>query len=142
MSVKSKERIVFDTEAILAFYLGEEGGDVVRDYLKRVQAEEIEGYFNIVNLTEFYYILYRRDPKIAEEKEKELRLFGVTIVPIEDDEIWREAGKIKGKHALSLADAFAAATAKVLGGKLLTGSDEEFEGLDLEVIRIRKKKDS
>ena len=47
--------VVFDTEALLIFYLGEEGADVVEDLLIRIQNKETKGFLNIVNLTEFYY---------------------------------------------------------------------------------------
>ena len=134
-----RDRLVLDSEALLAFYLGEKGGEVVRDYLKNIQNGEIEGYINIINLTEVYYILYRVNPEIAEEKERNLRLYGLKVVPVEDNDLWREAAKIKSRYALSLADAFAAATAKTLKSKLMVGSDEEFEGLPIQLVRIRKE---
>lgn len=132
-------KIVFDTEALLIFYLGENGADHVKTYLEKVQDKEIEGLLNIVNLTELYYILYRKSPKVAEEKEANLRAYGIGIVPVLDSKIWKEAGKIKGEHALSIADAFAVATAKVEKAKLITGRDEEINNLKLNVdlIRIR-----
>ncbi|MEM3549545.1 MAG: PIN domain-containing protein [Candidatus Bathyarchaeia archaeon] len=133
-----QERLTFDSEAILAFYLGEEGGEIVRDNLEKVQSGETEGYINILNLTEIYYILYRADPKLAEEKQKNLRLYGLKVVPIEDNDLWREAAKIKGKHTLSLADAFAAATAKTLKSKLMVGSDKNFTELNIHLLKIRE----
>ena len=132
------EQLVFDSEAVLAFYLGEEGGEAVRDKLIKVQSGDTEGYINIVNLTEVYYILHRVDPKLAAEKARNLRLFGVKVIPIEDDDLWREAARIKGQHALSLADAFAAATAKILKAKLIVGSDEEFRGVGISIITVKK----
>ena len=42
--------IVFDTEALLAFYLGEAGGRKVEKYLARVMKGELEGYLNIIYL--------------------------------------------------------------------------------------------
>jgi predicted nucleic acid-binding protein len=131
------ERLTFDSETILAFYLGEEGGTVVRDSLEKVQNGDAEGYINILNLTEIYYILYRVDPELAEEKQRNLRLYGLKVIPIEDDDLWREAARIKGKHTLSLADAFAAATAKILKSKLMVGSDKEFKELSIQLLRIR-----
>jgi len=62
--------VVFDTEALLAFYLGEPGGKNVERYLTKIMKGEIKGYLNIINLTELYYILYRRNPDLAEEKER------------------------------------------------------------------------
>ena len=131
------ERLTFDSEAILAFYLGEEGGEFVRDSLGKVQNGDAEGYINILNLTEIYYILFRVDPELAEEKQRNLRLYGLKVIPVEDDELWREAARIKGRHALSLADAFAVATAKSFESKLVVGSDKEFRELNIQLLKIR-----
>ena len=128
--------IVFDTEALLAFYLGEPEGKDVERRLTKIMKGEMKGYLNIINLTELYYILYRRSPPLAEEKERNLRGYGVKIVPIVDNGLWKEATKIKSEHTLSLADAFAAATAKVEKTKLLTGRDAEFHGVDISIERI------
>lgn len=129
--------VVFDTEALLIFYLGEEGAEVVEDLLRRIQNKETKGFLNIVNLTEFYYILYRRDAAIAEEKVRNLRAYGMEIVPITDNAIWRETGKIKGEHAISLADAFAVATAIAKKDKLVVGRDEDFKKVNVPQIKVR-----
>ena len=129
--------VVFDTEALLIFYLGEEGADMVEDLLRRIQNKELKGFLNIVNLTEFCYILYRRDAAIAEEKERNLRAYGIEIVPLMDNAIWREAGRIKGEHAISLADAFAVATAISKKDKLVVGRDEEFKKVSVPQIKVR-----
>ena len=131
------ERLTFDSEAILAFFMGEAGGDLVRDSLLRVQQSEVQGYLNIVNLTEIYYILNRVSSNLAEEKQRNLRLFGLKIVPIEDNGLWREAAKIKSAHSLSLADAFAVATALCLRTRLVVGSEEEFNNVNVQLLRIR-----
>ena len=131
------DRLTFDSEAILAFFLGEPGAELVKDNLEKVQKIEIEGYINILNLTEIYYILSRVSPKLAEEKQRNLRLYGLKIVPINDNGLWREAGKIKCDHAMSIADAFAVATAQNLKTKLMVGSDKEFNNLNVELLKIR-----
>lgn len=128
--------VVFDTEVLLIFYLGEEGADIVEDLLEQVQNKKVPGYLNIVNLTEFYYILYRRDMTVADEKVRNLRAFGLEIIPLTDDGLWKEAGRIKGDYALSLADAFAGATAIVKGDTLVVGRDEEFEQINIPLVRI------
>ena len=129
--------VVFDTEVLLAFYLGEQGGMEVERLLVKIMKGELRGYLNVLNLTELYYILYRVSPDVAEEKERNLRGYGLEIVPVNDDELWKEAAKTKGKHTLSLADAYAVATAKVMNAKLLFGRDAEFDGLDVSVERVR-----
>jgi predicted nucleic acid-binding protein len=131
------ERLTFDSEAILAFYLGEAGAEIVRDSLEKVQSGAAEGYINVLNLTEIYYILCRVDPALAEEKQRNLRLYGLKIVPVEDDGLWREAARIKSKHSLSLADAFAVATAQTLKSQLIVGSDKEFRELNIQLLKIR-----
>ena len=132
------EKYTFDSEAILAFYLDEEGAEVVEDCLERVQNGEAEGCINIINLTEIYYILSRVSPELAEETEKKLRLLGLKVVPVEDDGLWREAARVKAKHSLSLADAFAVATTEACKAKLVVGSDKEFMKLNIQLLRIRK----
>ena len=133
------ERVTFDTEAVLAFYLGEDGGEVVKDAFLKVQDSEVEGYINIINLAEIYCILCRVDPKLAEEKERNLRLFGVKVVPIDDNGLWQEASRIKSQHPMSLADAFAAATARMRKSTLMVGSDEDFRGIGIPLTPIRRQ---
>jgi predicted nucleic acid-binding protein len=119
---------VFDTEALLSFYLGEPGGKMVQERLEEVVRGDRMGYLNVVNLAEFYYILYRKSPSLAEEKERNLRGYGVEVVPVVDGGFWREAAETKASHSLSLADAFAVATAKVKEAELLVGRDAELRG--------------
>ena len=135
--VNALERLTFDAEAILAFLFGEVGGDIVRDILKKIQSGETEGYINIVNFTEIHYVLSRISPEAVEEKQGNLRLYRLKIVPIEDDGLWREASKFKCNHSMSLADAFATATARSFKTKLVVGCDKEFNNLGIELLRIR-----
>jgi len=128
-------KVVFDTEVILKFYLNEAGAETVESYLSKVIKGEIEGFMSAINLTELYYILYRKSPEIAEEKLTNLRNFGVKQVDVKGDS-WKGAAKIKAMHSLSLADAFAVATAKQLNAKLLIGRDVEFKGVKVDVVRI------
>ncbi|MDE1853959.1 MAG: type II toxin-antitoxin system VapC family toxin [Thaumarchaeota archaeon] len=130
--------IVFDTQALLVFYLGETGSDRVESYLEQISGGAAKGYLNIVNLTEFHYVLRRISKTTAEEKERNLRSFGVKIVPVTDNSpLWREAAAIKADNSLSLADAFAASTALLRKGTLLTGSDVEFDRVKgLKVERV------
>jgi ribonuclease VapC len=132
------ERYTFDSEAILAFYLDEDGAEVVEDCLEQVQSGKAEGYISIINLTEIFYILSRVSPEMAEETEKKLRLLSLKVVPVEDNGLWREAAHVKAKHSLSLADAFAVATTEAFKSKLIVGSDKEFREINIQLLRIRK----
>jgi hypothetical protein len=42
------------------------------------------------------------DPVLAEEKQRNLRLYGLKVFPIEDNGLWRAAAKIKATHGMSL----------------------------------------
>jgi len=103
-----------------------------------VLERDLKGYINVVNLAELYYILARRSRKEADEKERNLRSYGVRVVSVRDrDRLWREAAMIKAKGTLSLADGFAAATATGLKAKLVTGGDADFRGIEgLELERV------
>lgn len=129
--------IVFDTQALLIFYMGEQGAEHVAGLLKQVLDKKIKGYINIVNLAELYYILGRKSKKLAEEKERNIRSFGIKIIPLKDNALWKEAAILKANSSLSLADAFAAATAKSLKSKLVTGPDPEFDKINnIKIERV------
>ena len=130
--------LIFDTQALLVYYLGELGADKVEGYLKRVLDKKIKGYINVVNLAELYYVLCRIGKEVAEEKERNLKSFGVKIVPVRDkSELWKKAALIKAENAVSLADALAAATAITLNGNLITGTDVEFNKIkNLKIERV------
>jgi predicted nucleic acid-binding protein len=133
------KRLVFDTQALLRFYFDEPGAGKVQAHLEDVRNRRAKGYINVVTLTELYYVLTRADEKLAEEKERNLRSFGVKVVSLRyDSNLWKSAALIKTTNALSLADAFGAATALYIRGALVTGSDGEFDKVkDLKLERIR-----
>lgn len=128
--------VVFDTEVLLSFYFGEEGSEVVEEVLSRISMGTEIGLINIVNLTELWYVLARKDPQIADRRVDALRSYGVKIVPVEDDSLWRIAAEIKSNKSIPLADTFAAATARLYGETLLAGRDEHFDDLNIDVRHI------
>ena len=128
--------VVFDTEPLLAFYMGELGDADVEQMLNQVIDGSLQAHINIVNLTELYYILHRYSPEVAEEKTRNLRAYGIKVVPIVHDTLWKLTAEIKSSHPMSLADAYAAATAQMTGSKLIIGRDQEFNGLSIETMRI------
>lgn len=130
--------IVFDSQSLLKLYLGEPGSERVVVLLREVLEGKIEGRINIVNLAEVYYILRRKSKQAAEEKEENLRSYGIDIIAVDSrSPLWKRAASLKADHSMSLADAFAAATALELKSRLVTGADEEFEGIEgLDVERI------
>jgi predicted nucleic acid-binding protein len=130
--------IVFDSQSLLKLYLGESGSERVVVLLREVLEGKVEGRINIVNLAEVYYILRRKSKKAAEEKEENLKSYGVKVIPVDSDSsLWKRSASLKADYSMSLADAFAAATALELKSRLVTGADEEFQGIHgLDVERI------
>ena len=118
-------------------YLNEKGAEQVADLLMQVKKGEAEGFINVFNLAEVYYITYRLTPDLVDEKIENLRLYGLKVIPVEDDELWVTAAKLKGTHALSLYDAFAVATAQTFNSQLVVGSDKEFRNVKISLLRIR-----
>ncbi len=129
--------IVFDTEPLLTFFKGETGDTVVEELLNKVVDGSLIAYINIVNFSEFYYILHRFSPEAAEEKTSNLRAYGIKVFPLTDDTLWKVAATTKSMHPMSLADAYAVATAKATNSQLVIGKDREFDGIDVELIKIR-----
>ena len=104
--------VVFDSQSLLKLYLGETGADEVVRLLREVEQGRLDGWINVVNLAEIYYILHRKSREVAEEKKESLRSYGVKVVPVNAvSPLWKRAASLKAEHSMSLADAFAAATA-------------------------------
>ncbi|HYR04451.1 MAG TPA: PIN domain-containing protein [Nitrososphaerales archaeon] len=132
------QAIVFDSQSLLKLYLGEPGSEKVVELLRSVLEAEVKASINIVNLAEIYYILHRRSREAAEEKEENLRNYGVKVVPVDPESpLWKKAASLKAQHTMSLADAFAAATALELKSRLVTGADKDFDGIQgLKIERV------
>ncbi len=118
--------LVFDTSSLLILYLGEKGAETVANLLKDITEGKAKGYVNVINLAELFYILSRRSERVAAEKENNLRAYGLRVYEIDDGELWRQAAKLKALGSISLADAFAAATAQTIDGELVIGLDHGF----------------
>ena len=90
-----------------------------------------------MNLVEVNIVIERLYPKALKEKERSLRVFGLKVVPVEDNGLWREAALIKNKYQLSLGDAFAVATAQATHSKLVIGGDKDLKKLPIPIVKIR-----
>ena len=118
--------IILDACAVIAFFRGEIGAEVVEQYL--LDSE----YFcsiHVVNLCEVYYDFLRVDGvQEAERITQELIDSGVNIRSDLDDVFWRAIASYKATiRRISLADCFALALANKLGGTVLTSDRKEFE---------------
>ncbi len=119
---------ILDSFALLSFFRDEPGADIVEKILHEAANDKHELYMTAINAGEVWYMSYRKDGEtkaaLAWEAIKQLPLHVVNA----DAEFCLAAAKIKAKHKLSYADAFAAALTIQKSGVLLTG-DSEFNAL-------------
>ena len=126
---------ILDAWALLAHLGDEEGAERVREVLNSAQQKECTLGMSIINVGEVAYITEReRGLSRVHEVLAILRSLPITMLPA-DERVVFPAAHIKASQRLSYADAFAAATAQLWGGKLLTG-DREFKALDGREISV------
>ena len=117
---------VFDSFALLAYFGNEPGAETVEHLLRQAQSQTITLHLSLVNLGEVYYIIQRergRDVAVA-------TLALIDQLPIHHEAVDRPrvlaAAAFKANHAISYADAFAAALGQQLHVPVVTG-DPEFQ---------------
>ena len=119
-------RYVLDSWALMAWLTrAEPGGRQVRSLLERAVAGRLELFMNIINVGEILYLLLKRGhgeraEALAEDIGSSMPIR--TVVP--DRDFILDAARLKGRHPISYADAFAAITALRLDCSLVTGDPE------------------
>ncbi len=110
MTASSKPYLL-DTSAVLAFYQGEPGSEVVRRLFESRDRGEATIYVSFMTIFELAYIAKSR------AGEAHSLSFIVEVRNLEMDEVWPDealmwsAADIKARGGLSVADAFVAASA-------------------------------
>jgi predicted nucleic acid-binding protein len=124
-----KTAYLLDSFALLAFLNGETGQSQVEQVLIQAQAGGCRLCMCLINLGEVLYLTERR--RGLAKAQQVLGL--VDSLPLElleaDRELVLEAAHIKAQHAISYADAFAAAAARREGATIMTG-DPEFAAVE------------
>jgi len=119
-----RPRYVLDSFALLAYLAAEPGAAQVKAVLVAARARQAEAYLSIINYGELIYITEREQGLPAAQRA----ISAVDQLPIHLIEADRRqtlaAAHIKAHHAISYADAFAAALAEGLAATLLTGDPE------------------
>jgi predicted nucleic acid-binding protein len=120
-----KERFVLDAWAILALLQKEEpAASRVKQLLEDADRGNVDLFMSVINLGEVTYRIGRVKGEIeAQETLEKLRRLPLTVVPATEGAVFSAAG-FKMRHAISYADAFAAAAADELGAVLVTGDPE------------------
>jgi predicted nucleic acid-binding protein len=134
----SDERVVFDTEPLVAYLLDEDGAERVGEYLDRVVEGSAVGFVSPVTLTEVHYISHYYDSDTSpDDFLGELQASGVNQVKA--SVCWRDAARYKREYQVALGDAYSLATAAHVDGTLLVGADDDFDGVeDVDILRFRE----
>lgn len=126
------DRVVFDTEPLLAHAWAEPGHEAARARLDDVYDGHVDGYLCTVNAAEVRYLLcHSNDPADADRFLEALRGYGIAFVDL--GERWVEASSIKYRCRCSLADACASAVAADLSATLVVGADDDYDAIAAEL---------
>jgi predicted nucleic acid-binding protein len=125
-------RLSIDSGVILAYYLGEELGSVVKSRLFSSESRVI--YYNRLCVAELFYVLCRRRGRaIAIDYTKTFVEAGYSSL-VSLDELDLEAGAYKCERLISLADCYVLAVAKLMRAAALFARREE------EIVKEMKAK--
>ena len=136
-----KPRFVLDAWAVLALLQKEEpAASRVKRLMEEARAGNTELFISIINLGEVYYRIGKaKGEREAQETLDDIRRLHLTVVPATEEAVFA-AARFKMHHAISYADAFAAATAEDLNAVLATG-DPELGQLEhsIRIERLERK---
>ncbi|MEJ5309138.1 MAG: PIN domain-containing protein [Anaerolineae bacterium] len=118
-------RYVLDAWALLALLQREEPAATrVKQLLDTAPDTDVERFISLINLGEVVYRVGKVKGEAEAWKTLELlRRLPVTILPADEKAVFA-AVRLKMQHAISYADAFAAAAAESLAAILVTGDPE------------------
>ncbi len=123
-----KHKSLLDSFALMAWIQNEKGAQLVENLLLEARRTGTKLLVHEINLAEVYYLTIRR---AGEERARtiaaQLLDLPLQVVATTTDILW-QAARLKAHYPLSLADAFAAATALELDARVVTG-DPEFKAI-------------
>ena len=125
------DRYVLDACALTAFVYDETGADIVQNILETSETGVADVYMNKLNFLEVYYNIRRSEGyELSERFYDRVLKMPIKIISHISDEVFKEAGRIKSKYKISLADSIALAESSVLGARILTCDHHEFDAIE------------
>ena len=123
-----KKTFVLDACALIAFFTDELGADKVEYVFRLAENDDCIIYMNKLNILEIYYDTFRREDKEkANEMLTKISSLPVIIIDKLEDDVFKEAGRLKANYRISLADSIALAEAKTRDAELVTTDHHEFD---------------
>jgi predicted nucleic acid-binding protein len=122
------EEYTFDACALIALLNEEEGADIVESLINRAIAGEISLSISIINLTEVYYgYIAALGKERADDYLERILSYPIKVINVIADEVFREAGRLKGVYGIPLGDSYACATAWAANAALVTSDHHDLE---------------
>ena len=116
---------VLDASAMIAWLRDESGADVVDSAIRDVNSQCLA---HAINLCEVFYDAHRNAGEAyAEAIINDLAAVQVVERNDFDQTFWKEAGRLKARGGVSLADCFAITLTNRVGGTLLTSDHGEMD---------------
>ena len=129
-----RPKYVLDSYALLAYFQREAGGAVIKTLLERAAQGEVQLHVSLINLGELAYLTERRRGSLAlRQTLAVLERLAIHLANVDRERVLA-AARVKARHPLSYADAFAVALAQELEALLVTG-DPEFHKVE-EIIQV------
>jgi len=123
---------ILDACALLAVLAMEKGAENIRDLFQKTVDRQVILMMNKFNFLEVYYKIYRAYGKTeADNLLKTMEQMPIIIKDTLTNEILKEAGRLKSKYKLSLADSIAIAESIINKGSLVTADHHEIEPIEV-----------
>ena len=130
------KRIILDTSAILTYFEGEEGKEIVGKLLIRSASHKIELSIPFSAAIEFYYINFNsQGEETANQRFAMLMSLPVGVLKSINEPYMVQAGRLKASYPISFADALIAAYV-YLENASLVHKDPEYLTLEKEIDLI------
>ena len=122
---------VLDACALLAVLAKETGSDKIRDLFQKTVDRQAALIMNKLNFLEVYYKIYSAYGKTAADNLfATMEQMPITIKDTLTNEVFKEAGRLKSKYRLSIADSVAVAESVINSGSLVTADHHEIEPIE------------
>lgn len=124
MAKPGYKRYVLDSFALIAYFEGEKGQELIVDLLEQAAKNRCELHLGVVNLGEIAYIV-ERERGISKAQETLARIYELPVSICDvDRHLALAAAHLKARYPIAYADCFAAALAQEKDAALVTGDPE------------------
>jgi len=122
---------VLDACALIAYFNEEDGSDKIASLFEEAEEGRVTVMIHGINLFEVHYDLLRSDgDNVATAALATLNDSSIKIIDTVSEAIRAEAAHFKNTYRISVADAFALATAKLNNAILVTSDHHEFDPIE------------